>query len=272
MSGSTDVVIAWDTHAHVIGDPREFPLAPGRGYTPAPASLESYLAMLDRHHIARGVLVQPSIYGHDHRCLFDALDRADGRLRGIAVPAPDATVRNLEDMHARGIRGVRCNLINPGGLAPSIVNAWQPAMRSMGWHVEFQIAIDVMAEWTEVVRLFDIPVVIDHMGRPTPGRVDPHLPALGALVQLVTDGRCYVKLSAPYRVSGVSAPWRDVAALAQALLDANASACLWGSDWPHVDTHTPVNSDDVVAAFDAWCGERGHRRDVTRDAAHRLFG
>ena len=32
--------IAWDAHAHVIGDPREYPFAPGRAYTPRPASLD----------------------------------------------------------------------------------------------------------------------------------------------------------------------------------------------------------------------------------------
>jgi len=122
------VAIEWDTHAHVIGDPREYPLASRRGYTPAPASLDDYLAMLDRHGIARGVLVQPSVYGHDHRCLLDALARAGGRLRGIAVPSPDATAQDLEDMHEHGVRGVRCNLIDPGSLSPAFVALRQPAL------------------------------------------------------------------------------------------------------------------------------------------------
>jgi predicted TIM-barrel fold metal-dependent hydrolase len=77
--------------------------------------------MLDRHRIARGVLVQPSVYGHDQGCLVNALEHARGRPRGIAVPAPDATTRDLEALHERGIRGVRCNLINPGGLSVAIV-------------------------------------------------------------------------------------------------------------------------------------------------------
>ena len=193
--------IAWDTHAHVIGDPREYPLASGRGYTPAPASLDDYLAMLDRHGIARGVLVQPSVYGHDHRCLLDALARAGGRLRGIAVPSPDATVQDLEDMHERGVRGVRCNLINPGGLSPAVVALWQPALRAMGWHVECHLPVDRRPEWTDVIESFDIPVVIDHMGRPTPGAVDPSSPPLAQLIRLVEQERCFVKLSAPYRLS-----------------------------------------------------------------------
>ena len=45
---------------------------------------------------------------------------------------------------------------------------WQPALRAMGWHVEFHLPIDRRPEWTDVIESFDIPVVIDHMGRPTP--------------------------------------------------------------------------------------------------------
>ena len=265
----------WDAHAHVIGDPREYPVVAGRGYTPEPASLDAYLAMLDRFGIARGVLVQPSVYGHDHRCMFDALERANGRLRGIAVPSPDATTRDLEGMHTRGVRGVRCNLINPGGLSPEVVAQWQPALRAMGWHVEMHVSVDRLAGWTDVVQSFDVPVVIDHMGRPTPGATDPQSPALAQLVEFVRDERCFVKLSAPYRLSGYGGHpqrWPDVTPLAHALLAANSSACCWGTDWPHVDIATPVDTNDVVATLDDWLAGRWSRQQITGDLAQRLFG
>ena len=279
QSSALSDAIGWDAHAHVIGDSREFPLSPGRSYTPQPASLDEYLEMLDRHGIARGVLVQPSVYGNDHRCMLDALDRADGRLRGVAVPAPDATTRDLEAMHARGVRGVRCNLINPGGLSPATVAAWQPPLRAMGWHAEFHIAVDQLVGWDSLVQSFDIPVVIDHMGRPTPGRVDPKSPALGQLIDFVRAGRCFVKLSAPYRLArhsaqregGQAQPWSDVTPLARAFLEANPSACLWGTDWPHVDTVPEVDTRDVIAALDDWRGDRWTRRQVTSDAAQQLY-
>ena len=277
--------IGWDTHAHVIGDAAEYPLAPGRSYTPEPASLEAYLAMLDRNGIARGVLVQPSVYGHDHQCLFDALERASGRLRGIAVPAPDATPRDFESMHERGIRGVRCNLINPGGLGPDVVARWQPTLRAMGWHVELHVPVDRFAGWAEIVGSFDIPVVIDHMGRPTPGALDPRSPALAQLVQFVQERRCFVKLSAPYRLSRLRASrdgrqgqgasrdgaWPDVTPLARAFLAANPSACCWGTDWPHVDTEPAVETSNVFAALDDWLGDQWTRRQITTHAADRLY-
>ena len=261
--------IAWDAHAHVIGDPREYPFAPGRAYTPQPASLDDYLAMLDRHDIARGVLVQPSVYGHDHRCLVDALARAGGRLRGIAVPSPDAGSADLEAFHELGIRGVRCNLINPGGLSPDVVLAWQPALRALGWHVEFHVSVDQQPGWENLIERFEVPVVIDHMGRPTPESLDPRSPAVAQLIALVRDGRCFVKLSAPYRLSTDAAA---VTALARAFLEANASACCWGTDWPHVDTSLAVDTRDVIAALDEWRGERWTRHDITSDPAERLYG
>jgi len=263
--------IAWDAHAHVIGDPREFPFAPERSYTPEPASLDEYLAMLDRYGIARGVLVQPSVYGHDHRCLLDALDRAGGRLRGVAVPSPEATTQDLEAMHERGVRGVRCNLINPDGLSPAAVAAWKPALRAMGWHVELHIAVGQLAGWNDLIESFDIPVVVDHMGRPAPDCLDPLSADLAPLIRLVRAGRCVVKLSAPYRVSNEPEPWADVTPLACAFLDANQSACVWGSDWPHVDVTRAVDTRAVIAALDNWRGDRWTRHQITADAAERLF-
>jgi predicted TIM-barrel fold metal-dependent hydrolase len=322
--------IAWDTHAHVIGDPDRFPLSPGRGYTPAAASLDDYLAMLDRYGIARGVLVQPSVYGHDNRCLLDALDRSGGRVRGVVVPPHDTTTQDLEAMHERGVRAIRCNLINPGGLSPAIVMGWQPALRAMGWHVELHVPVDELTSWVQIVESFDVPVVVDHMGRPTPGSVDPSSPALARLISMVGAGQCFVKLSAPYRLSRrraaryggqATAPqgsvrseprsvtpsavvgreptgpqgserseprsvtpsagvgpratgrkWTELIPLARAFLDANPSACLWGTDWPHVDTPLVVDTRDVIAALDDWCGDRWTRRQVTTDAAERLYG
>jgi predicted TIM-barrel fold metal-dependent hydrolase len=174
-------------------------------------------------------------------------------------------------MHARGVRGVRCNLINPGGLTPAAVARWQPVLQALGWHVEMHVAVDRFAAWTEIVQSFEIPVVIDHMGRPIPGAIDLRSPALATLVQFVSEGRCFVKLSAPYRLSGGPAPWVDVAPLARAFVAANPSACCWGTDWPHVDTESAVDTGEVVSALDDWVGDSEARRLITTDAAERLY-
>lgn len=81
------------------------------------------------------------------------------------------------------------------------------------------------------------------------GGCDKTLPA--QIMALVRDGRCYVKLSAPCRMSTQPPPWPDVGPITRALIDANARACLWGSDWPHVDIDSPVRTSDVTDALSA---------------------
>ena len=261
----------WDAHAHVIGDPGRFPFASGRAYTPPPAPLETYLAMLDSHAIARGVLVQPSVYEFDNSCLIDALDRSDGRLAGIVVPPPDSTPRDLEAMHRRGVRGVRWNLINPGCLPIDTVVGWQPVLRALGWHVELHIAVDEIGDLPSMLQRFSVPVVIDHMGRPAPGRWSRSSPGILQLVEFVRQAACFVKLSAPYRLTDTGAPWADVVPLARALVAANADNCLWGTDWPHVHTTEAVRSDDLLAARDRWCMDAETARTVMTVAARALY-
>ena len=252
--------VVWDCHAHIIES--GYPLWSGRSYDPPLAPLDDYLALLDQYGIARGVLVQPSVYGFDNRCLLDGLQRADGRLVGVVVPAPETTPRQLEVLHKQGVRGVRCNSINPGGLAAETVINWQPVLRELGWHVELHIAIENVPDLAAYIDRFGVPVAIDHMGRPTPGRTDPSSPSLRALIELVRAGTCYVKLSAPYRLSSQGPPWRDVAALARALLSANAERCLWGTDWPHPDTPVAVSAVDVFDTLNNWCPDPEERRKM----------
>ena len=257
----------WDCHAHVIGDPAQYPLAPGRSYDPPLAPLEAYLSFLGGHGIARGLLVQPSVYGFDNRCMLDALDRANGRLVGVAVPSPDSTPRDLEALHLRGVRGVRCNRLNPGGLAPDVVLRWRPQLREMGWHVALHMAVGDTSGLRAYLERFELPVAIDHMGRPDLAPV-----GVAPLEGCVRDNLCFVKLSAPYRISSQPAPWRDVTVTARSLLAANPAGCLWGSDWPHTDVTTPVRAVDLFAALDEWCGDPGTRRVVMTDAPTALLG
>lgn len=262
---------SWDCHAHVIGDPSRYPLSPGRSYDPPAAPLDQYLAMLNRHGIAHGVLVQPSVYGFDNRCLLDALARADDRLFGVVVPAPDTTARQFLEMQKRGVRGVRCNLLNPGGLALETVIGWQPMLRGLGWHVELHISVDAIADLGAFLERFDIPVVIDHMGRPGSCGLDPASAQLSQLVDLVRAGRCFVKLSAPYRLSAEPPPWRDVAPLAGALLAANAAGCLWATDWPHPDTEARFEEGVLFEVLADWCPESDVREKMMVQAPAALF-
>lgn len=273
---------AWDCHAHVIEDPHRFPLALGRAYEPPLASLASYLGLLDRLGFAHGVLVQPSVYGFDNRCMIDALDRADHRLYGIAVPSPDSTTRQLEDMHRRGVRGVRCNLLYAEGLSIDTARMWNPVLKALGWHIELHANADVI-NVGEVLDQFDVPVIFDHMGRlrpPIATRQGPGAPerepaeshhASHDLIEAVRQGACWVKLAAPYRLSSLTAPWPDVTPLAHALAAANPARCLWASDWPHTDTASPVTMDQLLASLADWLPELQVRHQILTASPRPLF-
>ncbi|MBV9785495.1 MAG: amidohydrolase family protein, partial [Acidisphaera sp.] len=74
---------ACDCHAHVFGPPDRYPYKVVRRYTPDPAGLDEYRAMLRALGIARAVVVQPGIY-RDNRATLDALASAGGLWRGVA--------------------------------------------------------------------------------------------------------------------------------------------------------------------------------------------
>src|SRR5262245_29110257 len=96
---------AWDTHAHIFGLAEKFPFAHGRGYTPPPAPVENYLALLDRLGLARGVIVQGNAHGYDNSVVLNALTRHSPRVRGVAITDARVAPATLQKLacarHAR---------------------------------------------------------------------------------------------------------------------------------------------------------------------------
>ena len=236
--------------------------------------MSAYLSVLDFLSVDRGVLVQPSVYGNDHACLLDALGKANGRLRGIAVPAAHTTEDELWQMHVAGVRGIRCNLVQPGGLTISKTRAWWDWMIEHGWHLEVQVSGDD-APISTIVRDMPMPLVIDHFGL-------PETPATGensrALLRAVSDGLCHVKLSAPYRFSSVVYPHEDALALATACLAESPDHCLWASDWPHTDfdaypievRHWLAQIEEAAAAdWSRMCSAAARLYDHSSPLSHR---
>lgn len=252
---------AWDTHVHAIGALARFPLAPDRSYTPAQVPIEAYVALMDRLGIARALLVQPSIYGTDNRAMVDALLRHPQRFRGIAVVAPAIAGRELRALHDAGVRGVRANLLNRGGISFDDACALAGRLADLGWHLQLQIDASTFDRFDAVARL-PVDVVIDHMGYMPADKGASH-PGFGQLLKLAEAGHCWVKLSAAYRLT----PWRRegygaVAPLARALVRANPQRMLWGSDWPHTGLYADMPNDgDLLDLLATWIDD-----DAMRDA------
>jgi predicted TIM-barrel fold metal-dependent hydrolase len=228
---------ACDSHVHVIGPKRQYPLASERVYTPMEAPLEALEAMLARLGIERVVIVQPSFYGTDNTCTLDAVDRLGPRARAVAVLAPETPTAELDNLHRRGARGVRVNVATGGSDSLDIVRLRLEAAGRLcarnGWHVQTFISSALIEPLAPILSDLAVPVVIDHFGLIAPGEEQGR--AAGALRRLLQSGRAWVKLSAAYRIT--PAAWTAMQPLAQLLAAENPDRVVWGSDWPHTPGH-----------------------------------
>lgn len=232
-----------DTHMHVFGPPARYPLVAGRNYTPQPVTFDAYRPVMAALGIDRAVLVQPSVYGTDNSALLDTLRRDPAHLRGVVVVAPEVSDTELAALHASGVRGIRVNRRNPGGLSLEDLARLAGRIGAFGWHIQLQAEIGEGFSLAPIVRDCPVPVVLDHMGFLTPGLPLADGP-FGELLELVAEGNLWVKLSAPYRLCrrepdgyGALAPY------VAALIACRTDRLLWASDWPHTELFEAMPDD-----------------------------
>jgi predicted TIM-barrel fold metal-dependent hydrolase len=265
----TTKVTAVDCHAHVMR--RDAPLAPNRHSAPKrDCTVEEYLAVLDAHGISHGLLTAPSFYGTDNSLLLDALDRADGRLRGTVIVDPDIDRASLAAMGLRGAVGIRLNWIRRSSLpdvsAPDYRHLFAN-VRDLDWHVEIYLEGPFLAKILPAIRESGVKVVVDHFGSPDPAQ-GIACGGFKAVQEGVRTGDTWVKLSAPYRQGGA-----DVQRYVDALLDAGGPQQLvWASDWPFVSHEESVAYGDCVKWLADWVPDEAARRVILAETPVQLFG
>ncbi len=231
-----------DCHMHVFGELDAYPPSPRRSYTPRPATLDAFEAMLHTIGLQRNVFVQASAYGTDNACMLDAMrTRGTELCRGVAVIDPArVTDADLNEMHALGVRGVRLNIAT---FQLSDIAALQDLLRQtiarvqpLGWHVQIFASLDTLTELRALIEAAPCPVVIDHMGL-TKAPLGLGQPGFGMLCEWLTLGHVWVKVSGFYRVSPEASDFTAATPYARALIDANPARCVWGTDWPHTGSH-----------------------------------
>lgn len=264
---------ACDCHAHVFGPQDRFPYLDQAGYIPPDALTADYAGMLQNNGCERGVLVQPSVYGTDNRCMIDALRSGMHALRGIAVVAADVTDRELDEMHAAGVRGVRINLASEtGGLTLADGERLAPRLKERGWHLQFYLDLPKMPEAEAKLARLPITIVIDHFAR-CPAAAGTDAPAFRALLRLVSRDNCWAKIMGPYFISRQAPLYPDVTPLARALIATAPDRIVWGSDWPHPGARELMPEDPVLAELLAeWVPDDALRRKVLVDNPERLYG
>ncbi|HEX6464740.1 MAG TPA: amidohydrolase family protein [Vicinamibacterales bacterium] len=280
---------ACDCHTHVFGDPARFPFWSERTYTPPPASPQDWESIHRALRIDRGVIVQPSVYGTDNRCMLDAVTRLGRRTRGVAVIADTTPVAELDALHRGGVRGIRLNLETFGIADPAAASdRLRRALAQLArrpWHVQLFVRSSIVPTIESAMSQSPLPIVFDHFGG---ARAEAGVNDTGfqALVRLVRAGKAYVKVSAAYRASSSGAPdYADVRPFAHALIDANPERVLWGSDWPHPDSRRREGQDvsrispdlqvDDVAVLNqlaVWAPDASLRHTILVENPARLYG
>jgi len=245
--------LSCDSHMHVFGPPARYPGAPTRQYSPTEMPFAKYAAVAARLGLQRVVLVQPSAYGSDNRCLLDALRAAPAGKRAVVVIDSSVTDAELDAMHALGVRGTRLNLLSPriadAAAAERLLAPVAARIARLGWHIQIYADASIVAPIAGVIRKLAVPVVLDHMAgvRSEHGVGDPHFVAL---LRLLSDGRCWVKLSGADIVtrSNDATGMAAAAPFIRALVGANPERLVWGTDWPHLVHHSGAMGDAAPPA------------------------
>lgn len=262
--------LACDTHAHVIAAGTAFPLVDNRSYTPPPAPEDLYLKHLDALGLARGVLVQPSIYGTDNRYLLQVLARHPQRLRGVAVVDGQISDRELARMHACGVRGIRFNLLFKGGVGLDALESLAARVDELGWHIQLLIDIRELPDLLPRLQKLPCPVVIDHMGH-MPVATGMQHPGFTSLLRMVSEQGWWVKLSGAYRISDQFDDFADVTPWARRLIEASPQSMLWGSDWPHVALQRMPDTGRLLNQLLDWASDAQPRELILADNPARLY-
>lgn len=279
---------ACDTHTHIFGDPKEFPMWSGRVYTPEPALPPEMKALHKALHIQRVVIVTPSIYGTDNAATLYGMKAYGPGARGVAVIDDKTTESELDSMGRAGIKGIRINLATVNQSDPDIgrkrLQAAIDRVKARGWHIQMYIAASILPGIKDLVASSPVPVVFDHFGgaETAKGMQQPGWPEL---LELVKTGKAWVKISGAYRASKQAPDYPDLVPYAKALIAANSDRIVWGSDWPHPDSSPPPGRkatelnpvwhfDDakLLNLLPVWAPDAVLRKKILVDNPAKLYG
>ncbi len=267
---------AVDAHAHII-DPDRFAYWTGPGYKP-PADeagdRQAFDAVCGLHGTSHALLVQPSCYGYENSAMLEAVAHSGGRHKAIAVVPPDAGEEELVSLKRRGVVGIRLNLIqtDPDALSRPDAERLLQRANALGWFVQVFARADTWRKIAPVLRHSGARIVIDHLGTPDPRR-GLEQRGFQAVLALGRETNTVIKLSAPHRVSVRAYPYEDVDRFVAALIDAfGLDRCIWGSDWPFINTRERIDYGGVLDCLDRWLPDPGDRNCVLWGTPARLFG
>ncbi|MGD9479574.1 amidohydrolase family protein [Shinella sp. G-2] len=268
---------ATDCQFHVFGPPETYPVRPGAAYQMPRATIAEALRMHAVLGIARGVIVQATTYGTDNSAMLDALAIAGPNYRGCTIGASllDLDDRAIGLLDAAGVRGARFNFLGAVNLLPDEAAFARAVARAkeLGWYIKIQPGQAGILDSVSLYETLDLPVVIDHMGRPDI-REGLDGPTVAKVCDLLRRGNVWVLLSNGHKISAEGPPWADAAGIARTYISAAPDRVLWASDWPHPLSKTPPPNDgDLLDLLNRYCdGDKALLRTILSDNPAALFG
>ena len=256
-----------DTHVHVF-EPG-YPLSPARGYNPPYSTLADLKHLHATLGIDRVVFTQPSIYGTDNSAILKGMAalnaQTPNRARCVVAISVNVSDDELASLDAAGVRGVRLNTDNKGGMPVETDEIPELAARiaQFEWHIEFLFPGKAIVELMPVFTALTVPMSIGHFAY-QPAAAGVAAPGFQALLELMRRGNTWLKISGANRVSATDLPpYDDVKLLAHALIEAAPERIMWGTDWPHPNKYVVnPNDGDLVDAFGDWVTDEAMRRKI----------
>jgi 2-pyrone-4,6-dicarboxylate lactonase len=265
-----------DSQFHVLGPLEKYPIRAGAAYQMPSATPEAALRVHKALGIERGIIVQTTTYGADHSVVLDGLAAMGPNYRACAnalvfAERDDAYLAKLD---AAGVGGARFSFRKELGavLSDKDFERAIARIRELGWYAKFQPEKDGIAVNLDKIRSLDVPVLIDHMGRPDPlrGKDDPNL---RAVLDLLAKGNFWVMLSLGEKTSKAGPPWDDVIPIARAYIEAAPDRCVWASDWPHpVSAAQPPNDADLLELLYRYAPDEAELQKILVTNPAKLFG
>lgn len=264
-----------DCHCHVF-DPARFPYQEGSFYQPAGqerGTPHGFMQVLDAYGVRQALLVEPnSGYNEDNRCLLDTLARSDGRLKGVAVVANDATRAELIDLRAQGIVGIAFNPALFGVEAYADAGGLLAHLAELGMWAQIQVHGEQLPALLPLLRASGARLLFDHCGRPDLA-AGIGQPAFQTLLELGRSGRAAVKLSGYAKFSRQPFPYADAWPYVRALVDAfTLDACVWGTDWPFLRAPERIDYGTLLRLVERLFPDAAERRKLLWETPCRLFG
>jgi 2-pyrone-4,6-dicarboxylate lactonase len=259
---------ACDAHCHVFGPASKFPYAADRSYTPPDAPVENLRRLHAKLGVSRAVIVHASCHGTDMQVTLDAIASSEGRYRGVACVEDRVTDRELERLHAGGIRGIRFNFVKHLGGVPDLAVFYRllARIKPLGWHVVLHFDAEDILSQKELLSRIDVPFIIDHMGRVKAADGLEQAPFQSLLALYRNNPLAWIKVCGSERVSSGKRPFLDAVPFAQALIEEDASRILWGTDWPHPNiTKDMPNDGELVNLFAQICPDPAAQRRILVD-------